>query len=206
MSRPLRLLNYFLGGVLFIFLIAWATNTYADGCKKGHNCEAPITTNVGTSIGGNKAIGIGLGMGSVDISQCMASKSTPLYQWLIENKWCMADSLDAKGLHEAAARVRCQTKTMRKVYPDRQECLSANLMPTIDEMPVIPDIDTSEHDGRIDELYARLSTLEKHKAQDAEIAKKAAQRARASARQVQRAETSRKELAKSMLDDLREYQ
>ena len=139
-------------------------------CQGGHNCndsgESIVDVVTGdTIVGGDDVLGISFSTGDVDISQCLASKSTPVYQWLKENKWCMADSLDAHGRHEAAAKVRCLTKTLKKAYPNRAECEAAVLMdphitPPVEESVVIDD--NGDDDYRFEELQSQIVALEQH--------------------------------------------
>ncbi len=145
--------------------IALINVAYGQGnheCQGGHNCNDAGAAG-DTIIGGDEALGIGFGMGDVDIRECLASKSTPVYQWLKENPWCMANGLDARGRHEAAAKVRCQTKTLRKAYPNRVECEAAVLMIAA-LPPVLPELsendsDEDEDDGRIEYLQMQISEL-----------------------------------------------
>ncbi len=167
--KRFNIIWFLLAGIL-AFLIIDKANAQHE-CQGGHNCndggEIMLgDTSVETIIGGNDALGIGLSMGDVDINDCLASKSTPLYQWLVENKWCMADSLDARGLYEAAARVRCQTKTLKSVYPDNPSCIEAvtlkkapeNFNPVL-EIKEHHEEDAERHQSEVRNLQAQLTSF-----------------------------------------------
>jgi len=171
MPKRFNIIWFLVAGILIFLIIA---KVEADGHKcQGYNCNDGDTvlmvgdTSVDTVIGGSDAFGIGLSMGDVDINDCLASKSTPLYQWLVENKWCMADSLDAKGLYEAAAKIRCETKTLRKVYPIRQDCIDAVTVvyvePNVIQPVLIEDTqahhDEERHESEVRALQAQLASF-----------------------------------------------
>lgn len=130
--------------MLFVFMLVmlcapvWATGKDNDNSVTVDNQvdvvnETLLTSgdNISsnsTSIAGSRSYGVGLGSIDVDINQCLGSESTGILvvQWqrLKENPWCMADTLDARGLHEAAARARCSIKTYLALFQSKDECLS----------------------------------------------------------------------------------
>lgn len=134
---------------------------------------------------------LGLGVGDVEIGQCLASKSTPVFQWLKENPWCMADTLDNLGRHSAAAQVRCETKTLRKVYASREACIRA--VTVIPEEPSIPIIlEAKEIDPEYED---RLIALEELFDKQQQVGQRSAQRQQVQQQQyeeIQQAEESRK--------------
>lgn len=69
---------------------------------------------------------VGLGLGDVDIAQCYRSYSVIVWQDSRVNPICLADSLDAKGLHETAAKVRCDIRAIRKHFDSDAQCVAAN--------------------------------------------------------------------------------
>lgn len=139
------------------------------------------------SISGSRSYGVGLGSIDVDIAQCLGSESTGIIvvQWqrLKENPWCMADTLDAKGLHEAAAKVRCSIKAYSGLFLDNQECMTLSTMipkeMNVERPTAMPESveDDDEHDREIEALYARLSDLEVKAADAKEAARQAARTA-----------------------------
>lgn len=202
-----------LGALVFVSTRAWAGG---DEIKQVTHVENDISTvltggdNTATntaSISGSRSYGVGLGSIDVDIAQCLGSESTGIVviQWqrLKENPWCMADTLDAKGLHEAAAKVRCSIDFYAKIFADNQECmaLSRASIPVghVEQPEAVEDND--EHDA----LYARLSALEADRLADAQRAEKAAQRANAAAERARKAETERKEYAQRIYEELQEW-
>ncbi len=149
-NQPIPLVFIVLAAVILFFLFspAWAT------------WDVEQNTEV---IGGDQAgsLGLGFGMGDVDINDCLASKSTLVNQWVVENSWCMANDLDARGNHDAAARVRCTTKTLQAVYPDPQECQAAvRALRLSDEAPVEEVADEDEDDQYREQAQADLAELE----------------------------------------------
>ncbi len=170
----------FLIGVLTMILsVAYAGG---DDIIQSNDNNAQTTGDV--SVGGDSSKAFGVGMGDVDIAQCMASKSTPLYQWLKFNKWCMAETLDAKGLHEAAAKVRCSINEYSKVFQSNQECIALSTAET-QEFPVKPSVDEDDEDGpdrHLEALYARVSDLETEKERILQKMEKTSQKAREAAR------------------------
>jgi len=120
----------FLLTVFFIIKQTEASERY--DIKQKTDVSTDVSQSIGdTVIGGDSSRSYGVGMGSfdVDINQCLASKSWGLLvyqrQDIVENPWCMADSLDARGRHDAAAEIRCNTKTLQQVYPVRSDCIAA---------------------------------------------------------------------------------
>lgn len=162
--------------LLFGILVGISTAAWAGGdeIKQVTHVENDVSTvltagdNISensTSISGSRSYGVGLGSIDVDIAQCLGSESTGIVviQWqrLKENPWCMADTLDAKGLHEAAAKVRCSIDFYRQIFADNQECIALSTASTQEihgEQSATEDDD--EHDREIDALYAALTDLE----------------------------------------------
>ena len=210
-TNPFRMVSLLLVALLIVMLMA---PSWADDECRGHSCNDGGDTIVGvdtstgdTIVGGGDSLGVGFGMGDVDLSNAYGSKSTPVFQWLKELPWGMANDLDAMGAHAAAARVRCQTKTLKKAYPDRKECeravmFVAPLPPIIvSEEPKKED----EDDSRYEDLYAMVAQLEQQRQQDTANANAAARRANTAARDAEQAEVDRKQYAQQMLDELEEW-
>ncbi len=166
MTRLIRNINAFMAGLLIIFAFAYC----AEASGTDRHVTAGDTTIGDTLVGGSDSIGIGFGMGDVDIAQCMYTKGTPVYQWGKYNKWCMADSLDSRGLHEAAAKLRCDVKEYRKIFESADECLKLSLMKTFHVEPMVePAKDDDEDAHELEAVYARISDLEAKATQPIQI-------------------------------------
>jgi len=118
--------------VFLALMVAVAIKTSEASDRYDIEQETDVTQTLGdTIVGGHSSKSYAVGMGSfdVDINQCLASESWGAVvfqrQRLVENPWCMADGLDARGRHGAAAEVRCNTKTLKEIYPDKATCLAA---------------------------------------------------------------------------------
>lgn len=188
-----------------------------DGHGHDHGGEDILTGGDNTatnsaSIAGSRSYGFGYGMGDVDLNQCMGSTQWGTIlggkQKLILNKWCAAESYDARGLHVMASLLRCDIEDIRKHFATDQGCIDANTMKSIDKdlsisinQEEIDDI----HEEDISALYARLSDLEAQRTADTTKAEKAANRANAAAQRANQAESDRKEYAQEMLKELQEW-
>jgi len=141
------------------------------------------------SISGSRSYGVSQALGDVDINDCLASTQWGIpvifaKQTVQENPWCMANSLDAMGAHEAAAKVRCTTKTIKAIYPDPVECEKAVMFHV--EPPDEPK-SVDRDDENYKRLYARITGLEAERVQDKAKAEKAAKRVNAMAQIAQQA-------------------
>ncbi len=144
------------------------------------------------SISGGRSYGVSQSLGDVDINDCLASTQWGIpvifaKQKVEENPWCQSIYLDVIGAHEAAAKVRCTTDTLKAVYPIENECIVAVVArPSVVVVPVTSDESESDEDDRVDVLYALFSDLEAQRNEDKAEAEKAAQRANARAQRAQR--------------------
>lgn len=214
MSKAIKLVFFCLMVAFILFLTAPA---FAGGTdiEQNTNIDSVLTggDNISeNSIGGSRSYGVGMGSIDVDIAQCLGSESTGIIivQWqrLKENPWCMADTLDARGLHEAAARARCSVKAYLTLFESKDECLSlSKAEPQVFhvEPPEVSKDDEDYHEEEIEGLYARLSALEANRMAEAEKAQKAANRANAAAQRASEAELERKEYAQQALMELDEW-
>ena len=127
MSRFMKLINWFLGGLLLLLVIYGIDTANASGT------DIEQTTKV---IGGDStAYGVG-GLGDVDINDCLSSYQIFIfYQGVRVNPLCLADKLDVLGRHYEAAQMRCSMKAVRKVYGTKQDCVDAIQMNEIIETP-----------------------------------------------------------------------
>ena len=169
------------------------------------------TANNVASIEGSKAYGFSHSLGDVDINQCLASKQwgTILIsnQKLVLNKWCVAESYDARGLYEMAARVRCDIPEIAKHFDTTKECRKANTV-TVPEPPPPPPAashDEDEEDAH-DALLARLEAIESARDNEAQRARSAAREAQKAAQETRQAEIDRKEYAQQLIEELKEWE
>lgn len=130
--------------IALFFLLPLAA--FADDCRGNQPCgtsNTDVTTNVGIETGpttvnagdvavnsDSKSFAFAHGLGDVDINQCLASTQwgTILVskQKIVLNKWCAAESYDARGLHTMAALIRCDIKEIGKHFNNEEECVQAN--------------------------------------------------------------------------------
>ena len=168
-------------------------------CQGGHNCNggggdididiggSPVdvtggATNVETNVAGSqydsRALALGNTLGDVDINDCLGSEQfgTPLFsrQWLELNKWCAAEVYDAKGMQAMAARLRCEIKEIRSLYPNKgghEACLAENTSPAgAFEATVLPaeiarkqeihEEKEEEHEYQLAQVMQRQAELE----------------------------------------------
>jgi hypothetical protein len=151
-SRAFTVVFFLLTLALFLIsLPLWAQ----DDCRGNRNCNDGIPGNVNTDVVIDNPVSVdsnvshssrayGFGLGDVDIAQCYRSWSALVVQFSQANLWCMANDLDARGLHDAAARTRCSVKAYRKNFPSRQDCIAGS---TVVGLVVLEDIEPD----RIDE-------------------------------------------------------
>lgn len=162
--QPIPLIWLILVAVLIV-MFAYAT---VEAQHQSNDMNAQTAGDVTT---GSKNLAIGLGMGDVDIADCMYTKSTPLYQWGTINKWCAADAYDRKGQHDNAARMRCSIRVVRGMYESGAHCIILNTVQpatvVIEEAVVIvehyddddDDAERRDHelrDEQIEELAEQL--------------------------------------------------
>lgn len=159
----------------------------------------------------SKAYALSNYLGDVDINDCMGSTQfgTPIFskQKLALNKWCAAETYDAKGLKKLAARMRCQIKEIASLFPDNESCVTANIVP--DPPPPIPaavEHDRDDEDERFHvELAQRIERIEKDRQAEAEKAARYARAAKAEAERVQEIENSRQQVARELYEELKDY-
>ena len=159
-----------------LLLLAGTSKANGDDIIQSNDNNAQTTGDV--IIGDNTTRALSLGLGDVDINQCVYSKQFLIAQWVVLNPWCAADRYDSKGMHANAAMMRCSIKEVRKLYPSHGLCLSANVFTPAkfaDEAKVDElyeqvsrhDDDDSERDEQylrqqeyLQELESRLNTIE----------------------------------------------
>ena len=103
----------FLAFVLSVVSLMFCAKVHADNRTPDIEVETIVNTDIaGDTLGiqGDRAFAVGGSSFDVDINECLASKATNIvvvgWQTLKENPTCIADGLDARGNHDAAARVR----------------------------------------------------------------------------------------------------
>jgi len=178
--------NLLLALTIAVFVVVVVIEiAYGDDHKR-HDDDITIAIAGGENtasniVSGSHSYGVSQSLGDVDINDCLASTQWGIpviyaKQTVQENPWCMANSLDARGAHAAAAKVRCTTETIKAIYPDSVICERAVMfqMKHI-EKPKKVDRD----DENYDRLTARMTAYETERAQDQANAEKAVERANA---------------------------
>ena len=167
-----------------------------DDCRGNHNCTGGDGAGV-TTVGVDSNVSItspvsvesvsnfdsnvshsskayAIGLGDVDINQCYRSYQALAWQDSRLNYWCVGESLDARGLHRAAALARCHIKGYRELFASHEECITENTMLPLADVPELaPVIDRDkeefqrqwleEQQEMIVDLQAKLENLEKEK-------------------------------------------
>lgn len=178
--------------LLLLLIPGWA---FADDCRGNQPCgntdvdvANDIITNVGVETGpttvnagdvalnsDSKTFAFSHGLGDVDINQCIASTQwgTILVskQGVILNKWCAAETFDARGMHFMAAALRCDIKEISKHFESQEDCIDMNTYrpapaatkePAPEPTLVIPPevLQFEEVEEEHDNLEHRLARLE----------------------------------------------
>lgn len=158
-----------------IFLMPVA---YAGDIVQSNDNNAQTTGDVSTALKGSDSFALASALGDVDIGDCLASKQISILivwqqQWVVENPLCVARELDIIGAYEAAAKVRCATKTLKATYPIESECILA--VTAREREVVVPEPRQVSEDEHVDlePLEARITALEADTAQAQESAKNA---------------------------------
>ena len=182
--------------------VAWADPDH--DCQGGHNCnggEVLVDSDVSTVVS-HKSRAIGLAGGDVDIAQCYRSYSVlaGIWQDTRINPLCLADSYDAKGLHDLAAIVRCDVRAIRKHFASTEACIQANTIKVAIELPPEPifyerEELEEEHAIMVQQQQVYIDTLEQ-RLERVERANKAAAQAAARKRQEDR------DYAQALLEEL----
>jgi len=149
-----------------------------DDCRGNRNCndyggvdgvpsvttsvsvDSPVDVNSSIS---NSSRAYGLGLGDVDIAQCYRSWQVLIYQDSKPNWFCLADSLDAKGLHKAAAELRCSVKSYRQKLGDKCLALSTASSPAQPMADTHLDEEQELHLEQmvlVEELRAKIAAME----------------------------------------------
>jgi len=171
------------------------------------------TVDVGGSsvdIAGDRAYAVGGSSFDVDINQCMASKAMNIvvvgWQSLVENPTCIADGLDARGNHEAAATVRCtHVDTIRNSFSDFETCKTAVTMIASVRLPTEPqgssrdDDEDDDHGHDYEALQQQLAALVEDKA-------KTDQRAARYAAQQREAKQDDRLYAQQLIEEIRQIE
>lgn len=170
MSKQRRLYFACAAFCLAAAIILMAAPVWADDCKG--NCpggsDSIVTVDSDSTITNSlhdSSRAYGLGLGDVDIAQCYRSWQVIIYQDSKPNWFCLADSLDAKGLHAAAAELRCSVNSYRKILGPNCVSLSTATPPSPPEPMPEGHLDDEremhmEQMMLVEELRAKISELE----------------------------------------------
>lgn len=159
--------------LVVILILFWPSTVFAQDCTDPHQqCghEDAIGNVVGdTIVGGDsvRALGLSNALGDVDIGDCVVTTQYGIIifsrQGYHYNLWCMATQLDATGNHEAAAKLRCGIKKIRKTWPTLDACLNAMYVgnPTF-EIPDLSSLYTqaARYDASVLQQQERIDSLE----------------------------------------------
>lgn len=109
------------------------SKAFADASSAANAAGGSATANGSVTASPNfdsdtLAIALANQLGGVDIGDCIASKqwATPIFskQGFDLNPWCAAEAADSRGLHTAAARIRCTIKSIRGLYDSDAACMA----------------------------------------------------------------------------------
>lgn len=200
-----------------LWLLLLCGPVFAGGIDQRTDVNTPVEVNTeinggDTLLGDSRAYGFSHALGDVDINQCMASQQfgTILFskQKLVINRWCMAESYDARGLHDMAALLRCDIEEVAKHFDNQADCLKANTVQVVVMPAPVPRMESKDEaeDGDHSELLARLEAIEKARHDEARRAQAAARAAHKAAQEVQQKRIEDAEYAQQMLEELKEWQ
>ncbi len=167
MSRAMKLLNFFLGGLLLVLVMYGIETSHADG---GHDHSGDVTQSNDMnnqtagdivtggvdnqiSTGGNRAYNVvAPGLGDVDIAQCLGSTQWSLLvggkQKLVLNQVCMAEFYLKQARYDLAAQALCNQPEILNEYGSESACETAH-----DFTPAIPDHDVHTRSEAFEEVY-----------------------------------------------------
>jgi hypothetical protein len=172
-------LIFLFAALTIICLLLLVVPVYADDDCRGNSCNGGGDVNVDTQVdvaneilGGDVSmsddtLSLGFGRSSfdVDLNQCMGSTAWDTVlggkQKLVLNKWCAAESYDARGLHHMAALIRCDIPEISKHFELSTECVAANTVarPTPPLHPV-EEIRNEEEERFRDEQRMMVAELQ----------------------------------------------
>ena len=144
--------------LIFVMAPLWA------GDCDGHSCRGDVSVDTSVPVDSNVSVNhtsksFGFGAGDVDIAQCYRSYSVIVWQDSRINPVCLADSLDAKGLHTVAAMVRCDIRAIRKHFGSDDECIDANTMRPA-PVAAMPESKDEDDEDIHEELLAEVKKYE----------------------------------------------
>lgn len=115
--------------------LAWAV---ANATDYGDDLVAEANANTGDLVGGSmtsRSLALTSVMGDVDIAQCLASTQWSLLifakQGVQLNQWCAALWYDQHGMHDMAAKLRCNIPEIAGEFDTDPECVTGNTMPSM---------------------------------------------------------------------------
>lgn len=207
MNEPKRIRIISIAIVLILAAAVFFNEAYGTEVIQSNDMNAQTAGDL--AISGSRSYGLSSALGDVDIGDCLASKQISILiiwqnQWVVENPLCVARELDSIGAHNAAAKVRCQTVTIKAVYPIESECLVAVMARQREVIVPMPVREDDDEDDRMEALYARIAAHEDREAKQVSAAEKAADRAIAAAQRANQAEIDRKEDAQQTLEAYKE--
>ena len=155
---------YIVIAALVVGLLVLAAPIFANGNGYGDDGDVhtnvttdvntDVTTNVATDVAASASITGGttslstntraysVSGSDMEIADCMATHAIlfGLWQGTHINKLCLAAQLDNLGEHEEAAMMRCSLRKVRKVYGDKEACVAALRVDTVESLPSFDDI------------------------------------------------------------------
>lgn len=207
--------------LIAIVLVCLSAPLWADD-GHGHNHGGDTNVKVGgdtLSLAGgdvsndlslhDSSNAFGLGLGDVDINDCYRSYQVLIWQDSKANLWCMANDLDARGLHDAAAKTRCKVRTYRSVFDSDAACIAASTMrlpdPVVDMAPRAVENHFEEEEEYHEEqqmlyidLQAKIANLEQEQSKE-QARRRAAQKA------IEQQQQEQREYAQQALEELAEW-
>jgi len=173
MSRWMKLLNFFLGGLLLVLVMYGIETSRADG--NPHNVDVRQSNDMNNqtagdivtggvdnqiSTGGNKSyVVVPPGLGDVDIAQCLGSQAWTLLiggkQTLVLNQVCMAEFYLTQGRYDLAAQALCNQPEILAEYTTEIACeIDHDFTPAIVEGEDEYDHDIHSRSNEFAEAYA----------------------------------------------------
>lgn len=161
---------YLILALLLAPILAQADECRGHSCNGGGDVTVPVDVVAGSSLASsmstkNTSRGFSIAGGDVDINDCYRSKGNALWQYSEVNLLCLAREAAAEGRWEAAARLRCEPRAVRRALGGRDACIDyfespgeRTAPPASQPPPVATDKDEDEDEHR--RLLARIDELE----------------------------------------------
>ena len=130
--KPISLIWLIIAALIAVIIVFDTVYGDDDHECRGHSCNDSTDVIDASSVVNNSVSdssnGYGIGFGDANIAECYRSYQILIWQDSKINPLCLADSYDAKGLHDMAAIIRCDIRAIRKHFSSNVKCIEMNTM------------------------------------------------------------------------------